>query len=272
MKKFNHIMKDTASSAIRNELKSQDKLILSGVIVDGEKKLTPSKARSRYSPTRGGARQSPLKQSMSLLNLQPLENSFNLDQPLKSTNGLDDDMTLEGISGMVQLQNESQFHTLPAESTNPFEDNQNISPFQGDRKVDVSIDNLEFEQINKTNNMQTIIQASSRDKALKPKIDFEISSIIGNINSRLQRLNPVKQESQNRESTITDNTEDQLKDINMELSEDIDPSERHSNVLPPNLDQTIIIGEMEEGNIFGDINLNQEQAGENTITMTKQDL
>ena len=58
----------------------------------------------------------------------------------------------------------------------------------------------------------------------------------------------------------------------MDLSEDIDPSERHSNVLPSNLDQTMIIGEMDEGNIFDDIKLNQESTGEDKVTMTKQDL
>ena len=58
----------------------------------------------------------------------------------------------------------------------------------------------------------------------------------------------------------------------MELSEDVDPSERHSNVLPSNLDQTMVIGEMDEGNIFDDIKLNQESASEDKINMTKQDL
>ena len=80
MNKYSHLMKVTASSAIRNELKSQDKLILSGTIQDpNEKKLTPSKAKSRYSPARGGARYSPMKNSVSLLNLQPLDKRFDLD-------------------------------------------------------------------------------------------------------------------------------------------------------------------------------------------------
>ena len=83
-----------------------------------------------------------------------------------------------------------------------------------------------------------------------PEFDSEIMSIIGSINSRAQEL----RNKFNLKGTkvvqlrMSEVQEDPLKNIVLELSEEVDDEENQEN----HLEQTIIIGEMEEGNIFSD--------------------
>lgn len=62
---------------------------------------------------------------------------------------------------------------------------------------------------------------------------------------------------------------DPLKNIALELSEEVsEDREEQAN----QLEQTIIIGEMEEVNIFDELKMEQTEDADNTITLSKQDL
>lgn len=66
-------------------------------------------------------------------------------------------------------------------------------------------------------------------------------------------------------SSATDDQEDPLKAVALDLSSEAnDLDEKSINENMPknlsNLDQTIIIGEMEEGNIFDDLRMNRSSA------------
>lgn len=121
--------------------------------------------------------------------------------------------------------------------------------------------------------------------------DAEVMSIIGSINKKNQEIrskfNKMTNTKEDNNTTIprvrTLNTiqdDDVLKNMIMELSvEEQDSSDyRKDNLYNSNLEQTIIIGEMDEGNIFDDLNdgkndddFSSKEVGE-SITMTKNDL
>jgi len=83
-----------------------------------------------------------------------------------------------------------------------------------------------------------------------PEFDSEIMSIIGSINSRAQELRSKFNLKGTKvvQLRMSEVQEDPLKNIVLELSEEVDDEENQEN----HLEQTIIIGEMEEGNIFSD--------------------
>lgn len=71
--------------------------------------------------------------------------------------------------------------------------------------------------------------------------------------------------------------DDPLKSIALEFSEEMDDLDRQdpneTSGFQSNLDQTIIIGEMEEGNIFDDLKLaDSSKPDDDSITITKHDL
>jgi hypothetical protein len=87
-------------------------------------------------------------------------------------------------------------------------------------------------------------------------------SIIGNINSRAQQIrskinlpknSEVDQEVRQRASELSSQT-DPLRTVALELSEEVE-SNKEEYVEPNNLEQTIIIGELEEGTIFDDLQM-----------------
>ena len=73
---------------------------------------------------------------------------------------------------------------------------------------------------------------------------------------------------------------DPLANIGLDLSEEIgedgdditDDLNRTNQTFDNGLDQTIIIGEMEEGNIFDDLKMSAEKQKENAISISKGDL
>lgn len=73
-----------------------------------------------------------------------------------------------------------------------------------------------------------------------------------------------------------DEDNDPLANIGLDLSEEIveDRSELNNTqqTFDNGLDQTIVIGEMEEGNIFDDLKMSAEKQKENAISITKADL
>ena len=83
-----------------------------------------------------------------------------------------------------------------------------------------------------------------------PEFDSEIMSIIGSINFRAQELRSKFNLKGTKvvQLRMSEVQEDPLKNIVLELSEEVDDEENQEN----HLEQTIIIGEMEEGNIFSD--------------------
>jgi hypothetical protein len=92
-------------------------------------------------------------------------------------------------------------------------------------------------------------------------------SIIGNINTRAQEIRSKMTGKPNENAKVSqfkkfdeiDDDNDPLSQIVMELSEEVDPSERDSRLskLTQNndLNSTIIIGDIEEGNIFDEIKM-----------------
>jgi hypothetical protein len=68
-----------------------------------------------------------------------------------------------------------------------------------------------------------------------------------------------------------------MKDIVLELSQEMEESNDDGpRGMENRMDQTIIIGEMKEGNIFDDLHMNRDSlpgpGQENTITISKEDL
>ena len=113
-------------------------------------------------------------------------------------------------------------------------------------------------------------------------------SIIGSINSRASMLKNKfkigkKEGEEKKEQFTTPKPEkinddyDPLANIGLDLSEEIGEDgdnvsndlNRTNQTFDNGLDQTIIIGEMEEGNIFDDLKMSAEKQKENAISITK---
>lgn len=120
------------------------------------------------------------------------------------------------------------------------------------------------------------------------EFDSEIMSIIGSINSKASMLKNKfkigKQPNDSGKEKFTtpkpDNQRDEeydpLANIGLDLTAEVeenaeDLSNTHQT-FDNGLDQTIVIGEMEEGNIFDDLKMSAERQKENTITISKADL
>ena len=113
-------------------------------------------------------------------------------------------------------------------------------------------------------------------------------SIIGSINSRASMLKNKfkigkKPDEILKEQFITPKPEkvnedyDPLANIGLDLSEEVgedgeDDLNNTQQTFDNGLDQTIIIGEMEEGNIFDDLKMSAEKQKENAISISKGDL
>ena len=113
-------------------------------------------------------------------------------------------------------------------------------------------------------------------------------SIIGSINSRASMLKNKfkigkKPDEILKEQFTTPKPEkvnedyDPLANIGLDLSEEVgedgeDDLNNTQQTFDNGLDQTIIIGEMEEGNIFDDLKMSAEKQKENAISISKGDL
>ena len=109
---------------------------------------------------------------------------------------------------------------------------------------------IQIEQLRQPRANIEEIQNSQRMNESNPEFDSEIMSIIGSINSRAQELRSKFNLKGTKvvQLRMSEVQEDPLKNIVLELSEEVDDEENQEN----HLEQTIIIGEMEEGNIFSD--------------------
>ena len=90
--------------------------------------------------------------------------------------------------------------------------------------------------------------------------------LIGSINSKSKnivgKLNPIEKDIEEQSGSGNEEI-DPNKDIVLELSVEMDGSSKdddgyRENESINNLEQTIIIGEMREGNIFDDIKMNRD--------------
>lgn len=88
-------------------------------------------------------------------------------------------------------------------------------------------------------------------------------------------VTPKIERREDRESAVTERAiEDPLKNIAIDVSVDGDDDNQSNQTFDNGLDQTIIIGEMDEGNIFDDLKMSNEKEKEtkqDEITISKAD-
>ena len=174
----------------------------------------------------------------------------------------------------------------------------------------ISIDQKGLDDLSKKASFEEM-QLSSRSwskQKERPKVEFdsEIMSIIGSINSKAKEIKDkfniggreqekttprARKTTEQGDSTAgrrgkwAETDVDPLQEIALELSKEVSESENEGVKTPTmnqtqtfsqnNLEQTIIIGEMEEGNIFDDLNRISAEKGDrslHTLTITKDEL
>lgn len=164
---------------------------------------------------------------------------------------------------------EENFYSLPMQQPSPlheFEADDKTIPENVDN-FNIKIDSLELDEFCRNPNLVEIetSQRSYHDfEQPRMRFDAEIMSIIGNINKKNQQIRNTLAGSRELaiDQTIIPKTqtmdtiqEDEiLKNMVMELSIDEQEEPRDERRYENNLEQTIIIGEMDEGTIFDDFN------------------